>query len=327
MIKKNSNAKILISLLVLILVIVGLGTYYFYQARAADKNPNQEIARVTAAVGKLMVLPVGETPSLATVTNKANLQSQSFFANAANGDKLLIYAKEMKAILYRPSTNKIIEVAPIAQSNGSASTSTQSAVTQKSLKVAYDNGTDTAGLTASVEQKIQATFGGLTQTFGESDAAQKNYQDTLVVDLTGNNSTSTSVLAAFLRGKVGPLPAGEVAPQGADVLIILGKNIATAISTLSQKLLKIAYYNGTETAGVAAAAEQKIQAKFGDLTETVSKGDAIKKDYQGDLVVDLTGKNATSTQVIAAFLGGKVGSLPTGENTPAGADVLIILGK
>lgn len=73
-----------------------------------------EVKEITEKLGKLMVLPVGEEPTVATVLDKDKVKDQQFFANAENGDKVVIYSKAMKAILYRLSENKIIEVAPIS---------------------------------------------------------------------------------------------------------------------------------------------------------------------------------------------------------------------
>jgi len=64
-------------------------------------------------VGKLMVLPEGETPTIATVSDPDKLKDQAFFAHAKTGDKVLIYAKAKKAILYSPTDNRIVEVAAI----------------------------------------------------------------------------------------------------------------------------------------------------------------------------------------------------------------------
>lgn len=102
-------------------VLALIPSYYFYtkyqQAQKLLKNPQQVSAEqtksVVAMVGKLIALPTDETPSLATVQDKTKLKDQPFFKNAVNGDKLLIYVKAKKAILYRESNNKIIEVAPI----------------------------------------------------------------------------------------------------------------------------------------------------------------------------------------------------------------------
>ncbi|MDD5731505.1 MAG: hypothetical protein PHU42_01250 [Patescibacteria group bacterium] len=68
---------------------------------------------LTILVGRLMDLP-DETPSVATVTDHTELAGQPFFANAQDGDKALIYTKAKKAILYRPSTDKIIENMPLS---------------------------------------------------------------------------------------------------------------------------------------------------------------------------------------------------------------------
>lgn len=103
-------------------VLALIPSYYFYtkyqQAQKLLKNPQQasidQTKSVVAMVGKLIALPTDETPSLATVQDKTKLKDQPFFKNAQNGDQLFVYVKAMKAILYRPSTNKIIDVAPLS---------------------------------------------------------------------------------------------------------------------------------------------------------------------------------------------------------------------
>lgn len=81
------------------------------------QNPQRivqkEIEDTLARVGRLILLPEGETPTLATVTDTEKLKGQAFFVNAKAGDKVIIYTNAKKAILYRPSENKIIEVAPL----------------------------------------------------------------------------------------------------------------------------------------------------------------------------------------------------------------------
>ena len=102
-------------------VLALIPSYYFYskyqQVQKQLKNPQQasldQTKSVVAMVGKLIALPTDETPSLATVQDKSKLKDQPFFKNAVNGDKLLLFIKAKKAILYRESSNKIIEVAPI----------------------------------------------------------------------------------------------------------------------------------------------------------------------------------------------------------------------
>ena len=107
--KKYSYKKIII--IFISLLVLGLGGYgmkhYFSQKSGGDTT------QVLLEVEKLTELPQGETPTIATVTDVKPLQSQDFFKDAQTGDKLLLFTKSKRAILYRPSTNKIIVVAPL----------------------------------------------------------------------------------------------------------------------------------------------------------------------------------------------------------------------
>ena len=71
----------------------------------------KEIEALTSRISSFMELPEGEQPTLATVTDRSKLQDQNFFSGAQDGDKLLIYPKAKKAILFRPSTGKLIDAA------------------------------------------------------------------------------------------------------------------------------------------------------------------------------------------------------------------------
>jgi hypothetical protein len=87
------------------------------------KKDNQELI---TKVGKLIILPIDEDPTVATVSDLNKLQGQPFFAKAQLGDKVLIYTKAKKAILYRPSSNQIIELAPLLDSAQPAAPTTSS---------------------------------------------------------------------------------------------------------------------------------------------------------------------------------------------------------
>ncbi len=114
-----STALIILVLLAVCAISLGTTLYFYSQYQHAQnliKNPTaigqKEVGEVTAKVSKLMKLP-DEVPTLATVTDVKQLLKEPFFRNAQNGDKLLIYTKARKAILYRPSSNLIIETAPV----------------------------------------------------------------------------------------------------------------------------------------------------------------------------------------------------------------------
>ena len=103
----------------LLVISIGMGVY-FYQKATVDpqKSVQQELNDIVADVGRLMILPADETPTLATVSDPEKLKNQPFFANAKKGDKVLVYPISRKAILYSPSLNKIIEVAPVNPGGG-----------------------------------------------------------------------------------------------------------------------------------------------------------------------------------------------------------------
>ncbi len=72
-------------------------------------------------VQKHMVLPP-ETPQVVAITNVDSLKKQqAFFTLAQNGDQLLVYPS--KVILYRPSTDQVVDVAQIRLSPTPASAS------------------------------------------------------------------------------------------------------------------------------------------------------------------------------------------------------------
>lgn len=127
-IKKVLFTKATLFVLVLAVAASGSGgAAYIYYTRwqALRINPQQaakeETAAIVTRVGKFMDLPA-EEPTIATVTDAAGLASQPFFARAQNGDRVLVYMQALKAILYRPGTNRVIEVAPLVVNPGNPAT-------------------------------------------------------------------------------------------------------------------------------------------------------------------------------------------------------------
>ena len=114
----GKKSKLIKALLALIFIAAVAGDVYFYkQLQVKQQDPQvvaeQETQELIAKIGALIVLPEGETPTVATVNEPEKLVDQPFFAKAQKGDKVLIYTNAKKAILYSPSTNKIVEVAPL----------------------------------------------------------------------------------------------------------------------------------------------------------------------------------------------------------------------
>lgn len=192
------------------LLVAGLsfGAYYFYKYQ---KTKVPEVKTLVAKVGKLMLLPSDEDPSkVVTVVDAEKLKDQAFFAKAQNGDVTLIYNNAKIAILYSPKRNLILNVSPI-------STNPET----KSLKVVLYNGTNTSGLTHVTENNLKESHKEF-EVVKKANAARNDYEKSIVVDLTGSNSQITASLASEFGGEATALPEGETAPEGADILIILG---------------------------------------------------------------------------------------------------------
>lgn len=109
--------KLVTSLVIALVLMVGAAGYLGYEFYKLKQDPQkiaqQEVKSVVAKVGKLIVLPEGEDPTLATVSTPEKLKDQPFFVNAKAGDKVLIYTRAKKAVLYNPESNRIVEVAPL----------------------------------------------------------------------------------------------------------------------------------------------------------------------------------------------------------------------
>ena len=219
--------KIMVPVVIILILAGSLGsTYYFYTkyqtASRMLKDPSAasaaEVKNVTTKLSRLMQLPEGEDPTVATVLDKDKIKDQPFFAKAENGDKVVIYTKAGKAILYRMSENKIIDVAPInlGQSQGT-------------IVVAVANGTPKPGTAKVFSDALKATASNVTIA-AQITAKSNDYAKSIVVDITGQKPDLAKQMAELIGGEVAALPEGEVIPtpdnpeDKIDLYVIVGAN-------------------------------------------------------------------------------------------------------
>ncbi|MCX8009199.1 MAG: hypothetical protein N3A54_05900 [Patescibacteria group bacterium] len=222
-----------ILILIICFVIGGLfvSTVYFYQEyQKVKKNPDliikQEMKVITDSIQRFMNLPTDEEPTLATVTDKEKLSGQEFFKNAQNGDKVLLYAKAKKAILYRPSTGRVVEFAPLILGVSDGTTSSaeiREETTQNPVTIAIYNGTKIVGITSNYENAIQNIEGVVVKE--RKNAVKKTYTNTLVVDINGSFPNIAKQIAEAVKGEVASsIPEEETKPD-ADILVIAAKEL------------------------------------------------------------------------------------------------------
>lgn len=212
--RKKRNIKKPLFAVANVLVIVGLavfGGYYFRQYQQLKDNPpsadavaQAEADKTVAEVGKLYSLPKDEKPTIATVKDKEATKKQygAFFNNTENGDISLIYSNAKLAILYRPSTKKIVNVSTVTIQNNNAKVKVIGSATARQ-----------AVATVLKAEQLSATDGGEAKTPPTTIT---------VVDVSGKNADQAKKIADAVKGTVGSLPTGEDKPTDADILIIAG---------------------------------------------------------------------------------------------------------
>lgn len=127
-----------ISILIVVVAVIIFGGLFFYKLnkldnKSAEKKEKEKIATIVKEksdllqkVSEIYLFPGDEEPTIATVSDPELLKNQSFFSNSQVGDKVIIFAKAGKAILYRPSTNKIIDIVLIQSNTNNKDVSTSS---------------------------------------------------------------------------------------------------------------------------------------------------------------------------------------------------------
>lgn len=208
-----------------VLAIVGLGgtavLYLKYRALGKEKlAASKDIKDFTNTVGNVLLLPSDEEPVVATVSDKTKLGQQLFFKSAENGDKVFFYTRAGKAILFRPSLKKVIEIASIQTNDVQATPQASSVPVTAPLTLTLANGTTTVGLTKSFEKKITDAI----PTISVSDkisAKSTSYTETVIVDVKNSKDPRIQSLATLLKATIVPLPAGEAVPSS-DILVIVG---------------------------------------------------------------------------------------------------------
>lgn len=189
-------------LIVAILVGASLLGYYVVQHhQAAAMSANQRLIR---DVSRQAVVPTDEIPSVTTVTDPAKV-NQQFLEGTKKGDKVLLYYQSSRAVVYRPSTDQVVNMGPFSA---------------PSPRVWLRAGTMLADIPKiGNETNVNGDF----VVVSNDVSTHQDYKKTIVIDLAGNRPDIAKRLATQLHAAVGQLPDSENKPD-ADLLVIIGSD-------------------------------------------------------------------------------------------------------
>lgn len=142
--RKRKGGKF--SLLLLIAVIV-LGVLYYnqHQELVRLKDPvlqteyaQKQVQKVIDDMKKYVVIPAEEELKLLGIINNAEIlkKDQAFYTNVENGDYVFLFSKTARALIWRPSDNKVVNfgVADMQQQSATQTSSPKEADTKEVKK-------------------------------------------------------------------------------------------------------------------------------------------------------------------------------------------------
>lgn len=243
--KKGSVlGKLVFGALFVVLVVGGsflMWQNYQLRAVASDVGENADMTEVEiqdllAKVGKHILLPAEEEPTIATIVDAEKLsQEQAFYKNVMDGDTVLIYMQAQKAVVYRESEDLLVNVGPVYTNTEAApaeETPVDETITEDNevtveqseepLSIEVRNGSKTAGVAGSLRDSLNEFENFNVIDIG--DANTKDYTETVLVDLSAGNKLAQ---LAALESELGveavmALPEGE-SDSEAEILIIIGE--------------------------------------------------------------------------------------------------------
>ena len=220
--------------LFLLIALAGFGwSFYSYQSvkkevqilkdpQLASQLSEQQTKALLEKLSKLIILPADPNPVVAVINDvEALAADQDFYKDANNGDKVILFQKDSKAIIYNEEANRLVNVGPIYFNN--ADGTPQAAVNAADrLNIELRNGTSQAGGTTAVRDQLVKNYAFNVTRLGK--AAKSDYTGYVLVDGTDGSKAS---LIESLQKELGATVVKEVPTGEADlkteVMIIVGR--------------------------------------------------------------------------------------------------------
>lgn len=220
--------------LIISVIALAVSFWAFWQSKqklSVLTNPDQaselnaeQTAQLLEKVKLLAVLPNEPTPVVATINDVETLASrQAFYKDAHNGDKLIVFARSRKAIIFDEKNNRIVNIGPIFYTDAEGNNQTTPLSQEGKLNIDLRNGSNTKDKGVTMRDKLMPNGSFVISKLAK--AANSNYSGITLVDLVAGDAKNDLIQA--LAKELGAVtitqqvPDGETAPN-AEVLVILG---------------------------------------------------------------------------------------------------------
>ncbi len=146
---QSKNKTPVFKILIILIVLCAIG-YYMYSLQKDSKtisgaqgsavgNNKEEAKDLANKVSKLVLVDTSVVPDIVTITDASTMiKQQPVFSGVINGDKILVYIKEKRAIVFSPSRNVVVNILPITMQKQPVDTvekaTTTNATTTKAKK-------------------------------------------------------------------------------------------------------------------------------------------------------------------------------------------------
>lgn len=206
----GKNRRVIFAFILLLVLVVLAWTFTSKHTSIGQK----ELAQVKSKVGKLMLLPSDEEPTLAQVKDRRQLKDPYLVEKAVDGDQILIYTKNGIVIIYRPSLNKIAAVGSVFADPALPEA--------QGTSLTVLNGSNNDAKTLKIIEEVKTAYPGLKVTNG-GNTSRHDFPNTIVIDNTNQKDNLVDALVDVIKGKRGVVPLGESKSE-TDLMIIVGKD-------------------------------------------------------------------------------------------------------
>ncbi len=201
------------NMLILVILFIAVGLLFNrYVIKGSSENKDLSLAKTK--VGKLILLPTNEEPTLAEVTDNKTIKDAVLAKSSKNGDQILFYTKSRLVVVYRPSINKIVLAGDLFADPAYSEAD--------GAMIVVMNGNNDDSKTQGIIADIKRIYPNSVVSFG-GKTVRSDFPKTIVIDNTSKKDNFRAALIQDIKGNLGVVPLSETKTDS-DIMIIVGKD-------------------------------------------------------------------------------------------------------